>query len=298
MAVVPTSDTGAVGKMVMWSLLGARPVDMLAWESFGSGWVTDVMKQLKLKDARASWKSRSYGDIVDLAQVDWSHDVVYFTWNGTTSGVRVPNGDWIADDRVGLAICDATSAVFAMQLPWHKLDVVTYSWPKVLGGEGGHGMLILGPRAVERLESYDPPWPLPKIFRMTSGGKLTEGLFKGETINTPSMLCVADYLDALKWCESVGGVGQHHRPQPGQPEGGGGLRGRHAVDQLPRQDARNALQHQRVPHARSARGQGQGAGQSGWRAKAWPTTSARTRTRRPASASGAAPQWNRATCKR
>ena len=201
-AVVPASDTGAV-EMAMWSLLGVRPVDMLAWESFGSGWVTDVMKQLKLKDARKL--EAGYGDIVDLAQADFSHDVV-FTWNGTTSGVRVPNGDWIPDSREGLTICDATSAVFAMDLPWNKLDVVTYSWQKVLGGEGGHGMLILGPRAVERLESYSPPWPLPKIFRMTSGGKLNEGLFKGETINTPSMLCVADYLDALQWCESVGGV--------------------------------------------------------------------------------------------
>ena len=201
-AVVPASDTGAV-EMAMWSLLGARPVDMLAWESFGSGWVTDVVKQLKLKDARKL--EAGYGDIVDFAQVDFAHDVV-FTWNGTTSGVRVPNGDWIPDDRAGLTICDATSAVFAMELPWHKLDVVTFSWQKVLGGEGGHGMLLLGPRAVERLETYSPPWPLPKIFRMTSGGKLTEGLFKGETINTPSMLCVADYLDALKWCEGVGGV--------------------------------------------------------------------------------------------
>jgi phosphoserine aminotransferase len=201
-AVVPASDTGAV-EMAMWSLLGARPVDMLAWESFGSGWVTDVMKQLKLKDARKL--EAGYGDIVDLTQVDFDHDVV-FTWNGTTSGVRVPNGDWIPDNRQGLTICDATSAVFAMELPWSKLDVVTYSWQKVLGGEGAHGMLILGPRAVERLESYSPPWPMPKIFRMLSGGKLNEGLFKGETINTPSMLCVADYLDALKWCESVGGV--------------------------------------------------------------------------------------------
>jgi phosphoserine aminotransferase len=200
--VVPASDTGAV-EMAMWSLLGARGVDMLAWESFGSGWVTDVMKQLKLKDARKL--EAGYGEIVDLAQVNFDNDVV-FTWNGTTSGVRVPNGDWIPDGRAGLTICDATSAVFAMDLPWHKLDVVTFSWQKVLGGEGGHGMLILSPRVVQRLESYSPPWPLPKIFRMTSGGKFSEGIFRGETINTPSMLCVADYLDALKWCESVGGV--------------------------------------------------------------------------------------------
>ena len=201
-AVVPASDTGAV-EMAMWSLLGARGVDMLAWESFGSGWVTDVMKQLKLPNARKL--EAGYGEIVDFSQVNFDHDVV-FTWNGTTSGVRVPDGEWIPDDRAGLTICDATSAVFAMELPWHKLDVVTFSWQKVLGGEGGHGMLILGPRAVERLESYSPPWPLPKIFRMTSGGKLTEGLFKGETINTPSMLCVADYLDALAWCDGLGGV--------------------------------------------------------------------------------------------
>ncbi|MEF8699293.1 MAG: phosphoserine transaminase [Candidatus Accumulibacter sp. UW26] len=200
--VVPGSDTGAV-EMALWSLLGQRGVDVLAWESFGSGWATDVVKQLKLADARVL--KADYGEIVDFSQVSFDNDVV-FTWNGTTSGVKVPNGDWIPDDRAGLTICDATSAVFAMDLPWEKLDVVTFSWQKVLGGEGAHGMLILGPRAVARLESYSPPWPLPKVFRLTSGGKLSEGIFRGETINTPSMLCVADYLDALRWIEAIGGV--------------------------------------------------------------------------------------------
>ncbi len=200
--VVPGSDTGAV-EMAMWSLLGQRGVDVLAWESFGSGWATDVVKQLKLADARVL--KADYGDIVDFSQVNFDNDVV-FTWNGTTSGVKVANGDWIPSDRAGLTICDATSAVFAMSLPWDKLDVVTFSWQKVLGGEGAHGMLILGPRAVARLESYSPPWPLPKVFRLTSGGKLSEGIFRGETINTPSMLCVADYLDALQWIETIGGV--------------------------------------------------------------------------------------------
>ena len=199
--IVPASDTGAV-EMAMWSLLGARPVEMLAWESFGEGWVTDVVKQLKLD---ATVKKADYGRIVDFSTVDFDRDVV-FTWNGTTSGVRVPDGEAIPASRAGLTICDATSAAFAMDLPWDKLDVVTFSWQKVLGGEGGHGVLILSPRAVERLESYTPAWPLPKIFRMTKGGKLIEGIFKGETINTPSMLCVEDYIVALNWARSVGGL--------------------------------------------------------------------------------------------
>src|SRR2546421_10168238 len=199
--IVPASDTGAV-EMALWSLLGARPVTMLSWESFGEGWVTDVVKQLKLKDV--TLLKAAYGELPDLAKVDFASDVV-FTWNGTTSGVRVPNADWIAADRQGLTICDATSACFAQVLDFSKLDVVTFSWQKVLGGEGAHGMLILSPRAVARLTSYTPPWPLPKIFRLTNNGKLIEGVFAGETINTPSMLCVEDYLDTVTWAKSIGG---------------------------------------------------------------------------------------------
>ena len=202
LGIVPASDTGAM-EMALWSLLGARGVDVLAFESFGSGWANDVSKQLRLADARVL--SAPYGRLPDLGAVDFSRDVV-FPWNGTTSGVRVPNGDWLARDRQGLTICDATSAAFAMRLAWDRLDVVTWSWQKVLGGEAAHGMLALSPRAVERLVSYTPPWPLPKIFRLTSGGKLIEGVFKGETINTPSMLCVEDALDGLRWAGSVGGL--------------------------------------------------------------------------------------------
>ena len=202
LAITPASDTGAV-EMILWSLLGARGVDALTWESFGEGWVTDIEKQLKLKDLRVF--RAPYGQIPDLAKVDTDRDVV-FPWNGTTSGARIPNGDWIKADRQGLTICDATSGVFAMDLPWDKLDVVTWSWQKVLGGEAAHGMLALSPRAVARLESYTPPWPMPKIFRLTNKGKFSEGIFAEETINTPSMLAVEDAIDSLKWAESVGGL--------------------------------------------------------------------------------------------
>jgi phosphoserine aminotransferase len=200
--IVPASDTGAV-EMALWSLLGPHPVTMLAWESFGEGWVSDVAKQLKLKNV--TLLKADYGDLPDLSKIDPASDIV-FTWNGTTSGVRVPNADWIAANRTGLSICDATSAAFAQALDWPKLDVCTFSWQKALGGEAAHGMVILSPRAVARLESYTPPWPLPKIFRMTKGGALIEGIFQGETINTPSMLCVEDYLDTLEWAKNTGGL--------------------------------------------------------------------------------------------
>lgn len=199
---MPGSDTGAM-EMAMWSMLGQRPVDVFAWESFGSGWASDVAKQLKLEDARAF--VAEYGQLPDFSQANPDHDII-FTWNGTTSGVKVDNADWISDNRTGLTICDATSAVFAMEVDWEKIDVATFSWQKVLGGEGAHGMLILSPRAVERLESYTPAWPLPKVFRLTNKGKLIDGIFKGATINTPSLLCVEDYLDALSWIESIGGL--------------------------------------------------------------------------------------------
>ena len=258
--IVPASDTGAV-EMALWSLLGPLGVDALAWESFGQGWVTDIVKQLKLPDVRVF--SADYGQIADLSAVDDDRDVV-FTWNGTTSGVRVPDADWIPDPHEGLFICDATSAVFAMDVPIAKLDVVTYSWQKVLGGEGQHGVLILSPRAVERLESYQPSWPLPKIFRMTKGGKLIEGIFKADTINTPSMLCVEDALDGLKWAEDDRWASRVGPQEPGQSSGRRRVGGPHALGGLPSRRPGDPFQHVHLPqdgrplvHGSAGRGAGE-----------------------------------------
>ena len=263
--IVPASDTGAV-EMAMWTMLGARPVTVPAWESFGEGWVTDAVKQLKISPTLLN---ADYGHLPDLATIDWSHDVV-FTWNGTTSGVRVPDGGFIPDDRTGLSINDATSAVFAMDMPWPKLDVTTFSFQKVLGGEGGHGVIILGPRAVERLENYTPAWPLPKIFRLTSKGKLIEGIFTGETINTPSMLVIEDYIDALTWAEGSGRPPRFDRALRCERCRAGGVGGAHAVDRASRGRPRNPLDHERLPHAagraaRIAQGHGRTARKGGRR---------------------------------
>ena len=300
--IVPASDTGAV-EMALWSLLGPRPVTMLAWESFGEGWVTDVAKQLKLKDVTRAQGAATASCPISPRSISRS-DVV-FTWNGTTSGVRVPNADWIAADRQGLTICDATSAAFAQALDWAKLDVVTFSWQKALGGEAAHGMLILSPRAVERLESYTPPWPLPKIFRLTKGGKLNEGIFEGETINTPSMLCVEDYLDTL----ALGEIGR--RPQGAdrarrrQRQGDRRLGRAHAVDRVPRRATRRSRSNTsvclKVVDPAVAKLAGRRAGERSsrasprrWRRKASPTTSTPIAMRRRACASGAARPSRRA----
>ena len=291
--IVPASDTGAM-EMALWSLLGARGVDVLAWESFGLGWVTDVVKQLKLAGRRAPSRPTT-ASCPTCSQVDFTHDVV-FTWNGTTSGVRVPNGDWIPANREGLTICDATSAAFAQDLPFDKLDVVTFSWQKALGGEAAHGMLILSPRAVARLESYTPPWPLPKIFRMTKGGKLIEGIFVGETINTPSMLCVEDYLDALQ----LGEVGRRPQgpdgPRRRQLQGARRLGREDAVDRFLRRGSGDALQHLGLPEGRRSRRDAARSRRRRRRScapsrrastrRASPTTSPSIATRRRISASG------------
>ena len=303
LGIVPASDTGAV-EMALWSLLGARGVDVLAFESFGEGWATDVVKQLHLADARVL--SAPYGRLPDLGAVDFGHDVV-FPWNGTTSGVRVPNGDWIARDRQGLTICDATSAAFAMPLAWDKLDVVTWSWQKVLGGEAAHGMLALSPRAVERLDSYKPAWPLPKIFRLTSGGKLIEGIFKGETINTPSMLCVEDALDGLRWAESVGGLGGLiARSEANLAAVASWVARTEWVDFLAEDPATRSCTSiclkLMAPWFAALPADGRPRRRSGWRRcwrrKAWPTTSRPIATRRRGCASGAAPRSRPPTSRR
>ncbi len=246
--------------MALWTLLGARGVDVLAWESFGEGWVTDIVKQLKIKDARTL--KAAYGELPDLAEVNFDNDVV-FTWNGTTSGVRVPNGDWIPADRKGLTICDATSAAFAQDLDWPKLDVVTFSWQKALGGEAAHGVIILSPRAAERLTTYTPAWPLPKLFRLTKGGKLTEGIFEGETINTPSMLCVEDYIDALAMGEGARRRQGAVRPRRRQRRGDRRMGRADALDRLPRERSGDPLQHQRLPQGRRPDRRRAAAGRAG-----------------------------------
>ena len=301
--IVPGSDTGAV-EMALWSLLGERGVDVLAWENFGREWVKDVVGQLSLKDARVI--EADYGELPDLGEVDCDRDVV-FVWNGTTSGVAVPDGDWIAADRKGLTICDATSAAFAAPLPWEKLDAAAFSWQKVLGGEGGHGMLVLGPRAVERLESHAPDWPLPKIFRLTAGGRLNEAIFSGETINTPSMLCVEDVLDALAWADSVGGLdGLMARTRAMArrlPTGSGRLPGWITSPRRPRPVLRHpSASGSWSPGSRSCRPTSGPPCPDGsrrcWRARTSPTTSRDIAKRLPDCGSGRAPRSTGRTSRR